>query len=293
MINENQFISALREVEEIAKTSDHPLSKEEVHAYFRDMELTKEQERMVYEYLLHPMQQNAVPENEEKKQENSRETDTDSRSADGYSKTVSLADMLEDMKNTPEEIAEKIQREKDQPLENLSSSVHYKEYLHEAQARVGDNLDLDELYRALPTEDATVLERIMNAWLIRIIQLAGEYNDGMVNPEDLIQEGNMVVWMQLSAVSGPVNSDEMDKRLQEAAAEAMKECIREAAGTKDRENAAVGRVSLVYEAQKYLLEENGELPSFRELSEYTHIPPEEIADIMALIDEGKEKPEKK
>ena len=44
MIDKTNFMETLRSVVELARTSNEPLSREEVMSYFSDMELTKEQQ---------------------------------------------------------------------------------------------------------------------------------------------------------------------------------------------------------------------------------------------------------
>ena len=44
--------------------------------------------------------------------------------------------------------------------------------------------------------------------------------------------------------------------------------------------AAMGKASLVYEASKQLAESMGKVATLRELSEFTHIPEDEIEDIV-------------
>ena len=51
MTDENTFMEVLREVSEIMRTSEVPMSKEEIMAYFSDMELTPEQKVLVLDYL--------------------------------------------------------------------------------------------------------------------------------------------------------------------------------------------------------------------------------------------------
>ena len=56
---------------------------------------------------------------------------------------------------------------------------------------------------------------------------------------------------------------------------------------KDWENAMLAKANLLHEAAKYLTEENGNIPSKEELSEYTKIPVEEIKRIMGLSEDTK------
>ena len=79
MLDKIAFMETLHSVQEVARTSLTPLSKEEIQTYFKDMELTKEQEEMVYQYLLHPQEENSSTEEtepevvEESKKEDSSE----------------------------------------------------------------------------------------------------------------------------------------------------------------------------------------------------------------------------
>ena len=61
MLDQNTFTETVREVSEIIRTSVEPLTKEQILAYFADMELNEEQQELVISYLLtshkEPMQQ--------------------------------------------------------------------------------------------------------------------------------------------------------------------------------------------------------------------------------------------
>ena len=60
MIDKNLFLETLHEVAEIAATSSEKIKPEEVHRYFEGMELSEEQEKMVYEYLNLPPEAKAA-----------------------------------------------------------------------------------------------------------------------------------------------------------------------------------------------------------------------------------------
>lgn len=55
-MDKHTFIETLHLVQEIAKTSDQPLNKDTVLGYFQDMELSEQQQEMIYQFLLHPQQ---------------------------------------------------------------------------------------------------------------------------------------------------------------------------------------------------------------------------------------------
>ena len=54
MLDQNTFIETVQSVAEIIRTSAEPISREEIMSYFKDMELNKAQEDMVFEFLITP-----------------------------------------------------------------------------------------------------------------------------------------------------------------------------------------------------------------------------------------------
>lgn len=88
---------------------------------------------------------------------------------------------------------------------------------------------------------------------------------------DVVQEGNMALFMaafpeMCGSDTAPADVEVMLDRAVEAA---MKGYMDEITGEDDVENAVVGKVTLVNEARKYLMGQNGQEPSIRELAKYT------------------------
>ncbi len=265
MVDKNLFIETLHEVAEIAQTSEQPLTKEEIRKYFGQMELSAQQEEMVYQYLKLPKEvREEIPEEEEEenpKRECAGDTDEDEKQNGG---------------ETDEEI----------PVEKLSDSAYYRMYLDEVKVRAvsSDDQQMD-LYGKLLANDVSVIEQIVDNWLMRVIGIAKFYRLSPVNMEDLIQEGNMALWMALSQVPDELQAADVENYLAEKVRAGMEDYIREVTGDSDRIQAVLGKAALLHEAQELLARENGQAPSMRRLSEYTHIPVEEIQDILALYKE--------
>ncbi|BAK47702.1 DNA-directed RNA polymerase sigma subunit [Clostridium sp. SY8519] len=176
--------------------------------------------------------------------------------------------------------------DKEKSLETLSDSVYYKEYLGEARA--ADTLsagELNVLYEMLPSRDPAVTDRIVNGWLMRIIAMAAEESEAPVPADDLIQEGNMALWTGLAQIDHPMPGTEVDELLKQTVQNAMRDYIRMETGHKSQEEAAVGKVALVRQAQEYLAETNGEVPDLKTLSEFTKLSEAEITDVLALLKE--------
>ena len=64
MIDQNTFTETLRAVQEIVRTSAEPMSREEILSYFKDMELDRQQEEMVFEFLSVPHEEEPPAEEE-------------------------------------------------------------------------------------------------------------------------------------------------------------------------------------------------------------------------------------
>ena len=60
-------------------------------------------------------------------------------------------------------------------------------------------------------------------------------------------------------------------------------------GEDEDEKAMVGKVALVNEAKKYLFNENGHEATAKELSDYTQLSEDELADLLLLIEKANEK----
>ena len=57
MLDQNTFIETVQSVAEIIRTSAEPIGRDEIMSYFKDMELNKAQEDMVFEFLITPHEQ--------------------------------------------------------------------------------------------------------------------------------------------------------------------------------------------------------------------------------------------
>lgn len=54
MLDQNAFLETLHMVQEVAAASDRPMTREEALSYFKDMELSPEQQELVYRFLQQP-----------------------------------------------------------------------------------------------------------------------------------------------------------------------------------------------------------------------------------------------
>ena len=93
--------------------------------------------------------------------------------------------------------------------------------------------------------------------------------------EDVIQEGNMALFLKLTELCGCEEKTDVEAELQGAVEEAMKSSILAEEGEDEDEKAMVGKLALVNEAKKYLAEEKGREATVQELAAYTQLTEEQ------------------
>lgn len=257
MVDQNTFTETIREVAEIIRTSAEPMSREEILGYFKDMELNTEQENMVLEFLLTP--------HDEPEEEETEDPEVD---------VAAEAEEAEDEKS----------EKKDDPEDILPDSPMFQMYLEELK-------DLPEysgeeqiaMYQALLAGDESMVRKISDGWMKNVLTMAKKLALSSEGFEDVVQEGNMALFLKLSDLCGSKEKCDVEAELEQAIEEAMKASIREMAGEDDSENAILGKVSLVNEAKNYLAKEKGSEPSMQEVGDYTKMSQEELTDIYELI----------
>ena len=153
MVDRALFMEALRSVQEIAKASAEPMAREEIKEYFKDMELSPEQQEMVYQYLV---------------------------------KAIREGCPAEGTGHTPAEDGAK----KPAGGKKAGYSRHFQMYLKEVSSIKGlpEGRKL-ELYQKLLAGERAAVSEISTQWLKRVAEIAGEYVTNRVLVEDLAQEG--------------------------------------------------------------------------------------------------------
>ncbi len=262
MVDKITFMETLRAVQEVSRTSEKPLAREEIQGYFEGMDLSQEQQELIYQYLA---------------------------SAEGAQQGAKAGQEARD-------IAQQGAKAGQEPPYSPGSgkeahSPLYQMYLSEVEGiPVLPGEQKQELYRRLLKGERDAAAEISNQWLGRITELAASYAAGKALLEDLVQEGNMGLLLGLEQILGQEGLEAelehdgrlFEERLDGYAKEAMEQYRREVEGTDDSEHTILAKVSLLHEAQRILAEESGTIPTMQELSTYTKLPEEEIADIMAL-----------
>lgn len=275
MVDKITFMETLHSVQEIAKASAVPLTKEEITSYFQDMDLSKEQQEMIYQFLQMPQE----------------ETDGETEQQGGGSTGKGRKSSLRSRSSQASGGSGK-----------KTGNPHFQMYLREISAvptleREQQNI----LYQRLLEGEGTVMEEISHQWLEKIVQIAEEYVTPRVFLEDLVQEGNIGLLLGLGQLLGKAaaygiengkclketQQKKLEEQLEGFAREGMEQYRQEIEGEADSENTILAKVSLIHEARKALAEENGTDPTVQELCDYTRISTEEIADILDLHEKAR------
>ena len=166
----------------------------------------------------------------------------------------------------------------------IPDSPMFRMYLEELE-EIPDytKAEQDDMYKKLLAGDESVIHTISNFWLKSVLAMAKKLAVTSEGFEDVVQEGNMGLFMCLTELCGCGDEIDMEKELLDAIEESMKECIREQTGEDESENTVVGKVSLVNRAVEKLKSDKGFEPSLSELSGYTGVDEEELEKLLELI----------
>ena len=275
MLDQSVFTETIHEVAEIIRTSATPLSKEEILSYFKEMELNEQQENMVLEFLL-------TPHEEEEAEEETDEAEGEEQEAADWQETSDASALAQNDSGKKEE--------KTAEPDVLPESKMFQMYLEEISSLpVYSEKKQEEMYQKLLAGDESVINLISNSWMIKVLEIAKKLAVTSEGFEDVIQEGNMALFLKLTELCGCEEKADVEAELQGAVETAMKSSILAEEGEDEDEKAMVGKLALVNEAKKYLAEENGRDATVQELAAYTQLTEEELSDILLLIQKADQK----
>ena len=274
-LDQSVFTETIHEVAEIIRTSATPLSKEEILSYFKEMELNEQQENMVLEFLL-------TPHEEEEAEEETEEAEGGEQEAADWQETSDASVLAQ---NDPGK-----KEEKNAEPDVLPESKVFQMYLEEiGSLPVYSGKKQEEMYQKLLAGDESVINPISDSWMIKVLETARKLAVTSEGFEDVIQEGNMALFLKLTELCGCEEKTDVEAELQGAVETAMKSSILAEEGEDEDEKAMVGKLALVNEAKKYLAEEKGREATVHELAAYTQLTEEELSDILLLIQKADQK----
>lgn len=259
MVDQNTFLETLNSVKDIISTAEVPMKEEEILSYFKDMELDGSQKAMVIDYLMNP--ENYKEQQEDSTEDRAAAQDTEESVPDGA-------------KSSPGE---------------LNVYQMYLEELDTLQTYSAE--EVDGFYRLLLQGDDSVIEKISHAWLLRVTNLAQQYMEPKLLLEDLVQEGNIALFMELQRLCGSMEKVDVEMALNEAIEQGIMNYAGEIRDTKEMEESIASKMNLIQAARNILTEEKGRVPEIKELTEYTKISEKELTKFLDMIEEANRKEE--
>lgn len=251
MTDQNTFMEVVNNVAEIVRTAEMPMSEEEILAYFSDMDLDDSQKNMVLNYIM----------------------TAESREQEEAAKLA-------------QETEENAKQASQDEIEEEPKSKVFQMYLDElAGLPFYSAADRMALYDKLVSGDDSVIEQISNAWLKKVLTIAEKYIEPKLVVEDLVQEGNMALFLKLQELLGSGRAEDVEELLSAAVEEGIMSYCSMMSGERELENTLVGKISLVHEAKKILTMEKGQEPTLEELADYTKMSVEELADLDEVMKE--------
>ena len=193
----------------------------------------------------------------------------------------------EETASAPEEPEEESEKT---AFEEVEESKVFKMFMEEVEGlKDYKPEELSMMYIKLLQGDKGVITLISEAWMKRVIEIARKENANRFSLEDIIQEGNMGLFLKLTELCGSKAAVNVEEELLEAVKASMKAYISEIAGEDDNEQAVVGKVNLINEAIKFLQGPNGERPSMKAMADYTGLDEEELQEILDIIEKADKK----
>lgn len=247
MADKLQFQEKLSGILNLAKEQNMRLMKEDIEQYFEEDGLSDQQMELVYDYLL---SQKVV--------------------VKGYVQKGGVVIAAEEVPALSEE-------DKAYLAEYMSELETVGAVAAEEKAR---------LFEQAVAGDSIARSRLIELFLPRVAQLAGE----MIHPDvfigDMIQEGNVSLMLALDNLT---SAEEAESEIEAELRQGMQAVIAEQTDVVRRDNSVVKKVRELNEKITELTENLGRKVTIDELALYTGLEEEEIEDIMKLTDSGEEK----
>lgn len=185
-----------------------------------------------------------------------------------------------------DEAADTHQKETDEPESEEQVNV-YQMYLDELEGlNTYSEEELDDMYKKLLQGDSSMVEKISSAWLMRVTQIAQQYMEPKLVLEDLVQEGNLSLFMRLQTLCGSMEKVIVEEELNLAIEQGVLSYASMIRDAKEMESSVVAKVNLMKAAMDVLTEEEGRMPTLQELSEYTKMTVEELSALQEILDEA-------
>lgn len=278
MESQDKFLEMLQEIKGIAASQQNRLTKEEIRKYLGEDTLSEDKMEAVYHYL----GENHIV-------------------VEGYDFVPDIpvpkkpAETKPIKKNTAQ--GKKPASAKSTTARESRREANMRLYRQEVARLTEGTQQLERAVLGFLQGNDLARETIIENYLHKVVELAGNYQKRNVPMDEVISEGNVGLMLAMQIVGdnreeyllpdGSLHTEKFYGTLNMEITHAMESYIDEMTASRDWEHAMLAKTNLLHEATKYMAEEMGRIPTIEELSEYTKIPREEIKDIMGLSEDAK------
>ncbi len=245
MNSQEKFINMIEDVTTLAKLNNREVTKEFLKDYFRDLNLNDIQMNHVYNYMA---------------QHNIKVI--------GCEKSLTKIDKQKD-----------IYKEKDE-----AESEYLNIYLNEVEEADAQHISMSDFNKMYDGDKASK-DKIVNAYLSKVISFAQEYRSQGLSQSDLIQEGNIGLLIGLEKLQGTENIKTIENILNDSIRMAMIHSIDELSEHRKTNRNIIKRADKIKEKAEELADTMNDKMTMEEMAEYMDMDLSELEDILRITGE--------
>ncbi len=247
MENQERFKEALGSLLAEAKEAGGRVTEETISRHFEGFPLTDEQRTLLYSYL-----------------------ELNQIEVEGHDTDKESLSYLKGGKETEEKPEKKLTGE-----DSRCYQMYLTELTHIQKIR---ETELPGLLAAAASGDRAARNRLTEGYLYRVVELAKEYAGRGVLMADLIQEGNMALFLSLDTFSG----GEFGVHITKEVCSAMDAAVAEQSGQENTGSYLAAQANAMMKATEELVEELGREATLAEVAAKMNLSEDMTRDIMKI-----------
>lgn len=261
------FREMLTEIGELAQAKNNKLTVDEIKNYFSKVSLSDEQLELVYSYL----EANKIEVQGHEQNDN-----------------MKLFEVKEEEETTEaiDEVNENEEANGEEQNLDPEENQYLIMYLEELGTlpKINENEKLD-LYNQAIKGDSVAKNKIIEIYLMEVVEIAKGYVDKGILISDLIQEGNIGLMLSVEGLEGLENAAHVEEKIRTGVIASIESVIEENDFINITKKQIVSKVNFLNEGVKNLEEELGRAVSIEELANYMEMSVEEVRDVIRVSDD--------
>lgn len=261
------FREMLTEISELAETKNNKLTVDEIKDFFKTISLSEDQMELVFSYL----EANKIVVEGHEKNDN-----------------IKLFEEKEEEKDLPsfEETHDNEEESKGVQAIDAEENQYLKIYLEElGTLPVISESEKTKLYAQAIEGDSVAKSKIIEIYLMKVVEIVKNYVNKGILISDLIQEGNIGLMLAIDEIVELDNTEQVEQMLSHGITASIESVIEENEFINVAKKQIVNKVNYLNEGVKNLEEELGRTVSIEELGKYMEMSEEEIRDIIRVSDD--------